>query len=126
MLVLDTSALFYWTLDPLQLSATARQAIQEADRLLVSSISIWEIALKVKRGTLQIPLSIEQYVAKLQRAAQLEILPVDTTTWLESVALDWEHRDPADRMIVALARQLKLPLVSNDRKIASFFSNMIW
>ncbi len=126
MLVLDTSALFYWTLDPLQLSATARQAIQEADRLLVSSISIWEIALKVKRGTLQIPLSIEQYVAKLQRAAQLEILPVDTTTWLESVALDWEHRDPADRVIVALARQLKLPLVSNDRKIASFFSNMIW
>jgi PIN domain nuclease of toxin-antitoxin system len=126
VLVLDTSALFYWTLDPLQLSATARQAIQEADRLLVSSISIWEIALKVKRGTLQIPLSIEQYVAKLQRAAQLEILPVDTTTWLESVALDWEHRDPADRMIVALARQLKLPLVSNDRKIASFFSNMIW
>lgn len=126
MLVLDTSALFYWTLDPLQLSATARQAIQEADRLLVSSISIWEIALKVKRGTLQIPLSIEQYVAKLQRAAQLEILPMDTTTWLESVALDWEHRDPADRVIVALARQLKLPLVSNDRKIASFFSNMIW
>jgi PIN domain nuclease of toxin-antitoxin system len=126
VLVLDTSALFYWTLDPLQLSATARQAIQEADRLLVSSISIWEIALKVKRGTLQIPLSIEQYVAKLQRAAQLEILPVDTTTWLESVALDWEHRDPADRVIVALARQLKLPLVSNDRKIASFLSNMIW
>ncbi len=94
--------------------------------MLVSSISIWEIALKVKRGTLQIPLSIEQYVAKLQRAAQLEILPVDTTTWLESVALDWEHRDPADRVIVALARQLKLPLVSNDRKIASFLSNMIW
>jgi PIN domain nuclease of toxin-antitoxin system len=126
VLVLDTSALFYWTLDPLQLSATARQAIQEADRLLVSSISIWEIALKVKRGTLQIPLSIDQYVAKLQQAEQLEILPVDTTIWLESVALDWEHRDPADRVIVALARQLKLPLVSNDRKIASFFSNMIW
>ncbi len=126
MFVLDTSALFYWTLDPARLSASARQALQEADRLFMSSISLWEIALKVKRGTLQIPMSIEQYVEQLQQAEQLEIVPVDTRTWLDSVALDWEHRDPADRVIVALARRLKLPLVSNDQKIASFLTETIW
>lgn len=126
MLVLDTSALFYWTLDPARLSASARQALQEADRLFLSSISLWEIALKVKRGTLQIPMSIEQYVEQLQQAEQLEIMPVDTRIWLDSVALDWEHRDPADRVIVALARRLKLPLVSNDQKIASFLTDTIW
>lgn len=126
MFVLDTSALFYWTLDPAQLSTSARQALREADRLFLSSISLWEIALKVRRGRLEIPISIEQYVEQLQQAEQLEIMPVDTRTWLDSVALDWEHRDPADRVIVTLAHQLKLPLISNDQKIASFFGDTIW
>lgn len=126
MLVLDTSALFYWTLDPAQLSATAFRVIRETDRLCVSSISIWEIALKVKRGALQIVVPIEEYVVQIQQIEKLEIMPVDTRVWLDSVALDWDHRDPADRAIVALARQLKTPLVSNDRKIAAFFNNTIW
>lgn len=126
MLVLDTSALFYWTLDPAQLSATAFRVIRETDRLCVSSISIWEIALKVKRGALQIVVPIEEYVVQIQQIKKLEIMPVDTRVWLDSVALDWDHRDPADRAIVALARQLKTPLVSNDRKIAAFFNNTIW
>ena len=126
MLVLDTSALFYWTLDPVQLSPTASRIIRDTDRLCVSSISIWEIALKDKRGALQIAISIEEYVVQMQQTEKLEIMPVDTRAWLDSVALDWEHRDPADRVIVALARQLKTPLVSNDRKIAAFFNNTIW
>ena len=52
MIVLDTSALLFWTLDPAQLTPAAAQAIEQADRIVVSSISIWEIALKVKRGSL--------------------------------------------------------------------------
>ena len=126
MVVLDTSALFYWTLDPVQLSTTASRVIRETNRLCISSISIWEIALKVKRGALQIRVPIEEYVEGLQRIGKLEIMPVDTRAWLDSVSLDWDHRDPADRVIVALARQLKSPLVSNDRKISAFFSNTIW
>jgi PIN domain nuclease of toxin-antitoxin system len=126
VVVLDTSALFYWTLDPAQLSATASRVIRETNRLCISSISIWEIALKVKRGALQIRVPIEEYVEGLQRIGKLEIMPVDTRAWLDSVSLDWDHRDPADRVIVALARQLKSPLVSNDRKISAFFSNTIW
>jgi len=54
MIILDTSALLYWTLDPDQLSPKARQAVQQADRILVRSISLWEIALKVKRQKLVI------------------------------------------------------------------------
>ena len=126
MVVLDTSALFYWTLDPVQLSTTASRVIRETNRLCISSISIWEIALKVKRGALQIRVPIEEYVEGLQRIGKLEIMPVDTRAWLDSVSLDWDHRDPADRVIVALARQLKSPLISNDRKIGVFFSNTIW
>ena len=126
MLVLDTSALLYWTLDPARLSTTASQAIEQAERVVVSSISIWEIALKVKRVRLQIPLAIDEYVERLTRLDELEILPVDVQTWLDNVALPWEHRDPADRTIVALATRFDCPLVTSDSTIQEYYSKTIW
>ena len=126
MVVLDTSALLYWTLDPDQLSLAARRTIEQADRLVISSISVWEIALKVKRGKLDIPLSIIDYAERLQRLETLEILSVDVQTWQENLDLDWEHRDPADRTIVAIATRLACPLVTSDRVVADFYRETIW
>jgi PIN domain nuclease of toxin-antitoxin system len=77
MVVLDTSALLFWTLDPARLSTKAERAIEQADRIVISSISVWEIALKVKRGKLEIPLTIPDYIERLQRLEALEILSVD-------------------------------------------------
>jgi PIN domain nuclease of toxin-antitoxin system len=126
MVVLDTSAVLYWTLDPERLSSAARRAIEDADRLVISSISVWEIGLKVKRGRLTIPLSISEYADRLERLGRLEILPVDMRTWLENLALNWGHRDPADRTIVAMARLLGCPLIASDRTIAEFYEETVW
>jgi len=126
MIVLDTSALLYWTLDPVRLSSKAARAIQQADRILVSSISVWEIALKVKNQKLAIPLPITDYVEKLQRVDTLEILSVDVQTWLDNLDLAWEHRDPADRTIVALATRFGCPLITSDRVIADYYPETIW
>ena len=126
MIVLDTSALLFWTLDPVQLSVPAHQTIEKEDHLVISSISVWEIALKVKRGKIDLPLSIGDYVERLQRLEKLEILPVDVQTWLDNLDLDWGHRDPADRTIVAIAARLDCPLVSSDRVITDFYIKTIW
>jgi PIN domain nuclease of toxin-antitoxin system len=126
MIVLDTSALLYWTLDPGQLPVKAGQIIAQADRILVSSISIWEIGLKVKRGKLIIPLLITDYVERLERLDRLEILSVDVQTWLDNLNLEWEHRDPADRTIVALAQRFDCGLITSDASIKSYYPNTIW
>jgi len=126
MIVLDTSALLYWTLDPEQLSPSAWQAIQEADKIIISSISVWKIALKVKRGKLEIPLPIFELAERLQNLGKLEILPVDVQTWLDNLELDWDHRDPADRTIVAIATRLACPLVTSDSIIAEFYNQTVW
>lgn len=126
MIVLDTSALIFWTLDPQRLSPKAKQAIEQADRILISSISIWEIALKVKRQKLDIPLPVNEYVERLRQLGNLEILSVDYQTWLDNVDLPWEHRDPADRTIVALAARNNCPLVTSDEIIANYFVGTIW
>jgi PIN domain nuclease of toxin-antitoxin system len=126
MIVLDTSALLYWTLDPAQLSLKAKQAIEQAERIVISSISVWEIALKVKRHKLVIPLAITDYVERLQRVEAIEILAVDVQTWLDNLDLLWEHRDPADRTIVALATRFGCSLITSDRIIADYYQETIW
>lgn len=126
MLVLDTSALLRWTLREQDLSVRAKEAIHAADHLFISSISIWEIALKHTRGRLQLPYDAFTYARQLNLLPQVEIIPVNVETWLTNVQLDWDNRDPADRTIVALAMELKCPLVSSDRRIASFYQRTIW
>ncbi len=126
MVVLDTSALIYWTMDPDRLTPEAQTAIDQTDQLVISSISIWEIGLKIKHNRLQIPLTIDTYARRLQMTEKVVIQAVDVLTWIENLALDWDHRDPADRTIVATARLLGCGLVSSDKRIADFFSETIW
>ena len=126
MIVLDTSALVFWTLNPVRLSAAATDAIAEAGKIVLSSISIWEIGLKVKREKLFLPLAMSDYVEKLKTVEGVEIAPVDERTWLKNLELEWEHRDPADRTIVATAMLFSSPLVTSDRIIQRFYSATIW
>ena len=126
MVVVDTSTLLFWTLDSPRLSRDAAAAIQESDRVVVSSISIWEIGLKVSRGRLHIPLSIEEFADRLLQIDVVEVSSVDVATWIKSVELQWEHRDPADRVIVATAMLRGCPLVTSDETIRAFYPRAIW
>ena len=126
MVVLDTSALLFWTLAPDKLSPSAASAVEAAQRVVISSISIWEIGLQVKRAKLALPLSIEAYVTHLKEVDRMHIKPVSERSWLKNLALDWEHKDPADRTIVATARLLGCPLITSDLEIRSFYSEAIW
>ena len=126
MIVLDTSALIFWTLDRTRLSEAAAQAISSTDRIALSSISIWEIGIKVKRERLFIPVSIQEFTDKLDTIDRVDILPVDVLTWIKNIELDWDHRDPADRTIVATASLHACPLVTSDSAIRAFYSQTIW
>ncbi len=126
MVVLDTSALLFWLFAPERLSANAATAIAAATQIVVSSISIWEIGIKVQRGKLEIPLSPELLVAKLNETQGVRIEPVTDKTWLQNLALTWDHKDPADRTIVATAVLLNCPLVTSDFEIRAFYSVAGW
>jgi PIN domain nuclease of toxin-antitoxin system len=125
-IVLDTSALIYWTLDQARLTPPAAESLAQATEIIVSAISIWEIGLKVKQGKLELPLSLHAYVDRLHRLERVTIEAVTVTVWLENLALSWEHLDPADRTIVATAVLAGCPLISSDRTIRDFYAQAIW
>lgn len=117
--LLDTHALLWWTLDSDQLSSKAQKICrgfgEEAG--LVSAISIWELGIKIKRGRLDIGMPIEVYADRLQRLKDLKILPVTLEIWLKNLELNWDHRDPADRTIVATSLIHQAILLTRDSVI---------
>jgi PIN domain nuclease of toxin-antitoxin system len=129
VILLDTHALLWWALDPEQLSARAADTLGQMEKHggFASSISIWELGVKVKRRKLELGMAIEELVRRIERSAAVELVPVDPTIWLRSLALDWEHRDPADRVIVSTALLKGVPLLTKNEVIrAAGIVSTIW
>ena len=122
MIILDTHALLWWALDPDKLSPTAKNTCEQMERDggFASSISIWEIGVKVKNGKLDLGIPLAEFVRRLDASGVIELFPVETSTWVRTVLLDWEHRDPADRVIVSTAVEKGLPILTKDAALHSF------
>lgn len=129
LILLDTCALLWWTLQPDRLSNAAEEACKTASSqgVAISSVSIWEVGVKWRFKDLDLGgIDIREYVRRLQSIQELEIVPVSAAVWTENVMLDWEHRDPADRTIVATARIHDLPIVTRDEEMTNFYGRVIW
>lgn len=126
MIVLDTHALVWWVNGGPDLSTAAKAAIDreqqdEKGLILVSSISAWEIALLVQKGRLTLTSNVGDWLATIREIDGVRFVPVDNDIAVQSTCLPGEfHPDPADRMIVALARHLAAPLVTADTKIIAY------
>ena len=128
-IVLDTCALIWWSLDPDRLSQSAKDTCNQMEREkngFVPSIAIWEIAIKIKNKKLDLGVELNEYVAALKKSSVIRIVPINEDLWLESVKLEWAHRDPADRIVVALASSNQASIITADKKIRDFYSDVIW
>lgn len=124
--VLDTHALIWWVQGDSQLSPRAKAAIRkelsaEDGLILVSAISAWEIAMLVKKDRLSLTMSVDDWLAVVSDIEGVRFIPVDNGLGVESTRLPGAfHKDPADRMIVALARRFNVPLITADENIRSY------
>jgi PIN domain nuclease of toxin-antitoxin system len=125
-IVLDTSTLIFWSLAPTSLSQPATITIANASQYVISSISLWEIGTKHRKGKLDLPGPFREFVQRIKQVGALQILAVDEDIWVASVELDWQHNDPADRVIVATAQMLNAPLIASDGAIRAFYPQSVW
>ena len=124
MIVLDTHALVWWVSGDAELSANARAAIKKelnGGEIIVSSISAWEIAMLVAREKLVLTVDVDAWLAAVAEIEVVRFVPVNDEIAVKAVSLPGEfHKDPADRMIVATARILAIPLVTKDEKMRAY------
>ena len=125
LIVLDTHVLVWWAggehgrLTPSALDAIGRET--SGGRIAVSSISAWELTMLVARGRLSLSLDVSRWLSLASDIEAVFFVPVDNAIAVGSARLPGEfHKDPADRMIVATARDLGAPVVTADAKIIAY------
>ena len=124
MVILDTCALIELGLLKPALSLPTLKLI-EAEAILLS-VSFAEIALKIKQKKLILNLSAREFYRHYAEIPSLSILKIGCEEWFEAIDLEWNHKDPADRLIVAYARKTGSPIVTTDKQIKQFYKNTIW
>jgi PIN domain nuclease of toxin-antitoxin system len=124
VIILDTHTLVWWVTGDATLSKKAKSVIErelDGGEIVVSAISAWEITILVEKDRLLLSMDVGSWLATVTEIEGVKFLPVDVEIASKSVLLPGEfHKDPADRMIVATARKLAVPVVTKDEKIRSY------
>jgi PIN domain nuclease of toxin-antitoxin system len=115
--LLDTHAVLWIAESSPRLSPKVRAlaAHSDADAFGVAAISLLEIARKAHTGEIDLQPDAASWLDDL--AHRFRILPLTPAIAWRSVQFDWEHKDPADRLICATALEHKLTLVTHDKEI---------
>ena len=124
MILLDTHAWLWWLHTPEKLSDRGRTLLtigENKNALMVSAISVWEIALKHSAGKLPLPFTVNEWFAIAKTRPGITIEPLDPLDAIASTQLPGDfHKDPADRIIVAIAYRRNIELMTCDQKILNY------
>lgn len=123
-LLLDTCALI-WIMNNADLSPTAVQYIDEAydqgEAVYASPITAWEIGLKAAKGRFKSILTPHRWLEEVLRTPNVKLAELTPQVLLESSFLPGSPpRDPADRIIIATAREFGLCVVTRDSALLQY------
>ncbi len=125
--LLDTHTLLWWWADDKRLSKRAATAIaDDANSVLVSSASAWEIATKHRIGKLPGAEKAVNEFNELILADGFVHLPVTYQHAIKSGGFKNDHRDPFDRMLAAQSLIEGVTLITDDQAMKSFKAKCFW
>ena len=119
--VTDTHPLVFWASNRRRrLGNRARRILQETEQgkhsIIVPIVVLEEIKRLVERKIVRLEVPFRRWAEELERSPNFQVQAYTLEVLLESVSLA-AIRDPADRAIVATARQLRCPLITADELI---------
>ena len=115
--LLDTHVFLWWDSQDEALNEATRALIADpVNQVFVSAASIWEIAIKRRLKKLDFCGSAVAAIGA-NGFHELPILPADAEN---AGALEWQHNDPFDRLLVAQARRLTFTLATADAAIRGY------
>lgn len=119
--LIDTHVWLWMQVEPARIEANVLRLIEdESNELLLSAASSWEIAIKHRLGKLRLPKPPAVYVPERMRRSNTTPLPIEHDHALRVAGLPDHHRDPFDRLIIAQAQAMDLPIVTADDQFVPY------
>jgi PIN domain nuclease of toxin-antitoxin system len=122
MIVIDTHILLWWQLNDDSLNLSYREILDRPNEIVgISAVSLMEIICLYDRQRINLPEIPELWIARIMAEPKIVVIPISANIAIDAFRLPDEfHKDPADRLIVASARVLNCPLMSQDSKISAY------
>ncbi len=125
-LIIDTHATIWFITEDKTLPTNVKALIEDSSNLcFVSVASLWEMGIKHTLGKLDLKVGLERIFELIDQSG-LTILPITTTHILSNTTLEFHHRDPFDRLIIAQAKSEGLTVVSKDSVFKDYNIDLIW
>jgi PIN domain nuclease of toxin-antitoxin system len=124
--LLDTNAYYFARTSPEMIGASALRVLTAGGHeFLISVMTPWELAIKVGIGKLAVAHLLVDFEVR-ETTAGFMITPITTVQAVSSGLLPNHHRDPFDRLLIAQAIDLNVPILSNDRIFDLYGVQRIW
>ena len=126
-LILDTHTFLWFTSANPELSATARNLIEDAaNDLFLSVASPWEIGIKFSTGKLTLGRPVNDFFERRMRETGVRLLRISLAHVARVATLPFHHRDPFDRMLVAQSLTENMAIVSADAALDAYGVTRLW
>ena len=126
-LLLDTHAFLWFVFDDRRLSGRAAGAIAQSDtEKLLSIASVWEIVIKAQLGRLRLGRATDEFLGEFVERRQVTVVPMELAHLRAYDRLPLVHRDPFDRLLVAQAQVLGVPIATSDAEIGRYDVDVVW
>ena len=126
-LLLDTHTFIWYVTNNPKLSLTAQQLINDGtNEVLLSIVSIWEMAIKHSVGKLSFELPFEIFISQQLAINNFDLLNIQVSHVNIIANLPLHHRDPFDRLIIAQAMVEQIPVVGMDEAFDSYPIQRLW
>jgi len=125
-LLLDTHTLLWFINGDEMLPAKAKTSIQNINnKCYVSIASIWEIAIKLSLNKLDLNIKFDD-ISSIMVQNDFELLPISFEHIQRLLKLDFHHKDPFDRIIIAQGIEDKLKIVTKDKEFSKYKVTILW
>ncbi|MBA2368580.1 MAG: type II toxin-antitoxin system VapC family toxin [Candidatus Protochlamydia sp.] len=115
--LLDTHIILWWLTEPKRISSKAGKIIADKENIIfISSVSLWEMAIKKSIGRLTLPLNI----VEILQAEGFQIMSIGYEEALGISDLPPIHQDPFDRMLVMQAKLYNCVLITRDKNVMDY------
>ena len=126
-ILLDTHTFLWFVQDDTKLSPAARTLIEDSQsRPFLSVASLWEIAIKISLGKLQLTQPYDEFIPQQLALNGIGILSVTIDHTAAVASLPFHHRDPFDRLLAVQSKIEEMPLVSADPAFDAYRIKRVW
>ena len=123
-LLIDTHILIWFITEHPQLTNKSKTLIENSQSCFISVASLWEIGIKMSLGKLELRINLDELV-KIILESGFAILPINQIHVIKNSELNFFHKDPFDRILIAQALIEDLEIITSDTTFLNYPVNTI-